>query len=132
MVPDLSRVTLGAIFDPLERGERCEYVAILYIMILYYNIFYHDILLMFITDSILLILYCCNQCFVLRARQAVWDMLVIVCVCVCLCLCLCLCLCARARVLLMHIADVVVIFFSLRAILGPLDSGLERGERCGF
>ena len=55
-----------------------------------------------------------------------------VCVCVCLCLCLCLCLCARARVLLMHIADVVVIFFSLRAILGPLDSGLERGERCGF
>ena len=30
VVPDLSRVTLGAIFDPLERGERCGCVAILY------------------------------------------------------------------------------------------------------
>ena len=34
MVPDLSRVTLGAIFDPLERGERCCYD----IKLLYYGI----------------------------------------------------------------------------------------------
>ena len=68
---------------------------------------------MFITDYILLIHFnACNRvCVCARARAR---------------------LCARARVLLMYIADVVVISFSLRAIFGPLDSALERGEQCGF
>ena len=98
----------------VERGERCGYAAILCIMILYYKIFYYDILLMFITDYILLIL------IIFYARSRV-------------CVCARARLCVRVCVLLMHIADVVVIFFSLRAIFGPLDSArLERGERCGF